>query len=164
MTIAADDTLFPNNIVAIVALRAQLLDSGLKILKRPLRPTDPNQSIGVMAAQWLPNEDSKEMLGAQFAVQPTLSKYTITIQAFVRDMDEERGLNVHNALARILRSMLYTDNTLRVALSQLSSTLNSATERTQRWGVQSQRFFANEIKSEWLYLSILEFWLETEIR
>lgn len=164
MTIAADDTVFPNNIVSIVALRAQLLDSGLKIVKRPLRATDPNQTIGVMAAQWLPNEDSKEMLGSQFAVQPTLSRYTVTIQAMIRDMDEERGLNVHNALARILRSMLYTDNTLRVALSQLSSTLNGITEHSRRWGVQNQRFFANEIKGEWLYLSILEFWLETETR
>jgi hypothetical protein len=160
--VAADDSVFPNNIVSIIKLRTQLLDSELEVFGRPLRTTDPNQSVGITAAMWTPNERSQEMLGQPFSVQPTLSRYGITIQGFIRDMDEERGLNVHTVLARMLRGMLYTDNTLRVALSQLSSTLGPTTERSQRWGISQQRFFANEIKGEWLYLSILEFWLETE--
>jgi hypothetical protein len=161
--ITADDTVFPNNIVELLALRSQLLDSDITVLKRPLRNTDPNQSIGITAAQWLPDENSREMLGAAFAVQPTLSRYTVSVQAFVKDMDETRGLNVHSVFSRIVRSMLYTDNPLRVGLSQLSSTLDGATERSQRWGITQQRFFSNELSGEWLYLSTLEFWLETEI-
>ena len=162
--VSADDSIFPNNIVSLVAARATLLDSELEVFKRPLRASDPNQSVGVTAAVWTPNPESQEMLGQVYAVQPTLSKYGITVQGFIRDMDEERGLNVHTVLSRMLRGMLYTDDPLRVALSQLSSTLGPTTERSQRWEISQQRFFANEIRGEWLYLSILEFWLETETR
>lgn len=160
--VAADNSIFPNNIVDLVATRTTLLDSELAVFKRPLRATDPNQSVGVTASVWTPNERSQEMIGQPLSTQPTLSRYGVTVQGFIRDMDEERGLNVHTVLSRMLRSMLYTDNALGVALSQLSSTLGPTTERSQRWGISQQRFFANEIKGEWLYLSILEFWLETE--
>jgi hypothetical protein len=156
--------MFPMNVVKIVSLRSELLDSDLHVFQRPLRATDPNQSIGVIASLWNPDDESKEMLGQAFASQPTLSRYMISVQAFVRDMDKERGLNVHGVLSRMIRSMLYNDAPLRVALSQLSSTLNGVTEVSQRWGISQQRFFVNEIADEWLHLSILEFWLETETR
>lgn len=162
--ISADASVFPNNVVELVAMRAALLDADIKVLKRPLRNTDPNQSIGVYAGYWTPNDDTREMLGASFAVQPTLSRYVVTLQAFIKDMDEERGLATHATLSRLIRSMLYTDNPLRVALSQLSSTLNGMTETSKLWGVSQQRFHQNELGGEWLYLSNLEFWLETEIR
>ena len=162
--IVADENVFPNNVVELIAMRSQLLDEDLYVTKRPLRNTDPNQSVGVFGALWTPDDRSKEMLGQAFAVQPVLSRYTITVQAFVKDMDEVRGLNTHAVLSRMLRSMLYTDNPLRVALSQLSSVLGGVTERSQQWGITQQRFFANELGGEWLYLSTLEFWLETETR
>lgn len=162
--ITVDDTQFPNNIVDLVALRSQLIDGDLFVVKRPIRPTDPNQSIGVIGSNWVPNDDSKEMLGQAYAAQPTLSRYSVTVQGVIRDTEQERGLNVHGVLARMLRSMVYTDAPLRVALSSLTSVLAGMTENTQRWGVTQQRFFANEISGDWLYMSILELWLETEIR
>jgi hypothetical protein len=162
--ITADASFFPNNIVEIVSLRAQLLDPDLYVTKRPLRNTDPNQSIGVFGSLWVPDDESKEMLGQAKASQPTLSSYRIVVQAFIKDMEETRGLNTHAVLSRMIRSMLYNDAALRVALSSLSSTLNGATEQSQRWGITQQRFFSNELSGEWLYLSILEFWLETETR
>lgn len=164
--IQPDDTQFPNNVVEITSTRFSLLDSDLHVVRRPLRNTDPNQSIGVYAADWMPNEDSKEFraLGDVHASTPTLSRYRIIIQAFVKDMDQERGLNVHSVLSRMIRSMLYTDAPLRDALTQLSATLDGATEKTKRWGITSQRFFSNDLSGDWLYLSILEFWLETETR
>ena len=162
--ITYDTTQFPNNIVEMVALRSQLIDTDLFIAKRPLRPTDPNQSIGVVASNWVPNDESKEMLGSAYAMQPPLSRYSVSVQALIRDTQQDRGLNVHSVLSRMIRSMVYTDTPLRVALSGLTSTLNGMTEHTQRWGVTQQRFFANEIGGDWNYLSILELWLETEIR
>lgn len=154
---------FPNNAVDLIATRAQMIDSDLFVIQRPIRPTDPNQSIGVLGSNWVPDEESKEMLGMS-PMQPPISRYQITVQAVIRDTDQVRGLNVHGVLARMLRSMIYTDQPLRVALSSLSSTLGLMTESTQRWGVTQQRFFANEIRGDWLYMSILELWLETEIR
>lgn len=160
----ADENVFPNNIVEIVSMRADFLDPDVVVLKRPLRNTDPVQSIGVFATQWLPNDESKEFLGRERATQPTLSSYRVAIQAFVKDQDEMRGLNTHAAMSRVIRNMLYMDQPLRVALSSLSSTLGTTTESSQRWGISQQRFFSNELSGNWLYLSILEFWLETETR
>lgn len=161
--ITAGDDQFPNNVVDILHTRSLMIDPDLFVTKRPIRPTDPNQSIGVFGSNWVPDEESKEMMGMT-PMQPPVSKYSITMQAVIRDTEEARGLNVHGVLARMLRSMIYTDNPLRVALSSLSSTLGLMTEHTQRWGVTQQRFFANEIRGDWLYMSILELWLETEIR
>ena len=94
--------------------------------------------------------------------EPTLQQYLITVQAFVKDMDEERGLATHSVLSKMIRSMLYRDDPLRVALGSLSVTTDNSIERTQRWGIRQQRYFSNELSGSWLYLSTLEFWLETE--
>lgn len=160
--IVANSNIFPNNVVELVTTRAATLDEDLHIFKRPLRASDPNQSVGVIAANWLPDENTKEMIGPGSPNQPPISKYLVSVQGFIRDMDEERGLNVHSVLSMRLRSMLYNDQPLRVGLRALSSTLGGTTESSRRWGVSQQRFFSNEINGEWLYLSILEFWLETE--
>lgn len=161
--IQASNLHFPNNIVNVLYPKLDALDADLRTFMRPLRATDPVQAVGVYASDWNPDRNSHE-IGSTFPGMPTLSTYTVTIQALIKDMDRERGLNVHALLSRMVRSMLYTDTTLRVTLSGLTSTLNGATERSQRWGVSRQKFLANQLGAEWLYLSTLEFWLETETR
>lgn len=161
--IVEDQNVFPNNVVEIVTIRTKLLDTDLWVTKRPLRESDPNQSVGIFAAQWLPEENSYEMVAAPVGRhEPTLQQYFITVQAFVKDMDEERGLATHSVLSKMIRSMLYRDDPLRVALGSLSVTTDNSIERTQRWGIRQQRYFSNELSGSWLYLSTLEFWLETE--
>jgi hypothetical protein len=58
--------------------------------------------------------------------------------------------------------VLYRDTTLRIAFPQLVVTDLGVTERVKRWGVQQQRFFSNELAGTWVYLSNLEFFIETE--
>lgn len=154
---------FPNNAVLLIKQRAQVLDSDLFVVGRPLRETDNIQSIGVFGNQWNPDEDSFEMRGVPSGRhEPTISSYLITVQAFVKDMDEERGLATHSVLSKMVRSMLYRDNTLRVGLLALSVVMNGSTERTKRFGVLRQNYVSNELRGSWLYLSTLEYWLETE--
>lgn len=154
---------FPNNIVDLLAERCALLDDELFVIKRPLRNSDPNQSIGISAALWTPDDDSQEMRGGNPGPsEPTLSRYTIAVQAFVKDMDEVRGLATHSVLSKLVRNMLYRDNPLRIGLSSLSTLQDGVTERARRWGIATQRYFSNELDGSWLYLSTLEFWLETE--
>ena len=96
--------------------------------------------------------------------EPTAQQYILTVQAFIRDGDPERGLAVHSVLSALVRRVLYRDNTLRVALQGLSVTDSGGiTEILKRWKVRSQRYFNNDIDGQWLYLSTLEFWMETEI-
>ena len=103
-------------------------------------------------------------MGGLFPREPTLSQYLIGVQAFVKDGDEERGLAAHSVLSMRVRSVLYRDEPLRVALSSLSVTYQGVTERLKRWGVRTQRYFANDLEGQWLYLSTLEFFIETETR
>jgi hypothetical protein len=162
--LAGDVVAFPNNAVDLVAGRFATLDPDIPaehILKRPLRNTDPNISIGVFATLWLPDENSMEMKGTGFH-DPTVDTYTLGVQGFVKDMDEERGLASHSVLSEMIRTMLYRDDPLRVGLAALSTSIGGVTKRYRRSGIRTQRYLSNELDGSWLYLSTLEFWLETE--
>lgn len=153
---------FPNNVVDLLFTRIGLIDTDLRGFKRPLRATDPQQSYGMFGQQWLPDEDSQEMVGSAGSSEPTIGRYLIGVQAFVKDTSEERGLAVHSVLSKLIRGTLYRDIPLKLALQALTVTLNGSTERTRRFGISTQRYFSNEIAGDFLYLSTLEFWLETE--
>lgn len=168
--IVADESVFPNNVVELIAMRMAnpaVIDPDVNVLRRPLRNTDPDQSIGVFAQLWLPEEDSLEMMGSLSGApqQPTLQTYSGSVQAFIKDGDEERGLAVHSIMSARVRSVLYRDNPLRLALQGLSVTYTTgAVETLKRWGIRTQRYFSNEIDAQWLYLSTLEFFIETETK
>ena len=163
MVISVSTVVFPNNVVDLVATRMKAIDKDLYVAKRQLRPSDPNQSLGVFASLWVPDDQSYEIKnGPVGRSEPSIQRYQITIQAFVKDMDEERGLAVHSVLSKMVRSVLYRDEPLRVGLTALSTTISGSTETTKRWQVDTARYIANEIQGSWLYLSTLDFWLETE--
>ena len=165
--IVANTTLFPHNVVELVSVPLNAIDPDITCYKRPLRNSDPQQSIGIHSQIWTPNDESLEMLGASspHPQLPTLQTYTYAIQAFVKDGDEERGLAVHSNLANAVRAVLYMHAPLRVALGQLKVEFeNGQVEALKRWGVRTARYFSGEIDSINLYLSTLEFWVETETR
>lgn len=161
--ISADTPVFPNNVVALLDDRLTMIDPEVPVFKRPIRTSDPTQCIGIVPVQWSPNEDSKEMKGRIDASEPTLGEYVIAVQAFIKDMEEERGLATHSVLSQTIRSMLYRDRALAVGFASLGVTIGDTSERMQRWGVRRQAFVSNEISGAFLYMSTLEFWFETEI-
>jgi hypothetical protein len=167
--ITEDAPVFPNNVVDLLAARFQLIDPDLLVVRRPLKHTDLAQSIGVYASMWMPDQESLEIRGSTLGTlpgpqEPSISRYMVSIQAFVKDMDEERGLATHSVLSKMVLAILYRDQPLRVGLASLSAEVLGVTERAMRWGITTQRFLNNELgDNEWLYLSTLEFWLDTEI-
>lgn len=159
--IEASDSVFPNSIISVLASATKNLDSDLYVTRRPLRSSDPNQSVGIFPGQWVPEERTQEM-GRTNPGEPTMQQYVVGIQAFIKDGDEEIGLARHSTLSYGIRSMLYRDAAIRVGFQSLSYTSNGVTERLRRWGVRSQRFISNELSGSWLYLSTLEVWAETD--
>lgn len=158
---------FPNNVIEVMAIPLAALDEDISLFKRPLRNTDPQQSIGIFAQMWTPDEDSYEFMGSDHAhVQmPTLQRYIYGVQAFIKDGDEERGLATHAFLAGAVRRVLYTFPPLKVALAALRVEFqDGSVEKLTRWGVRTARYFSGEIDGVNLYLSTLEFWVETETR
>lgn len=167
--IEASDAVFPNNIVGLICARMQLIDQDIEVVRRPLRLHDPAQSIGVFASLWTPDEQSMEMRGVLGGAspapsEPTLNRYVLAVQAFVKDFDQERGLATHSVLSTMVRAILYRDEPLRVGLSMLASQVMGVNERVFRWGLTTQKFLNNELgESEWLYLSTVEAYVDTEI-
>lgn len=161
--ITADEPIFPNNVVLLTKIAMAGITSGITILGRPLRSTDPDHSIGIFGQLWDPDESSMEMHG--FGInEPTLQQYLLGIQAFVKHGDEEQGLAIHSILSSRVRGVLYRNQAYRASLAGLSASDGGVTETLKRWGVRSQRYLSNEINAEWVYLSTLEFWIETETR
>ena len=161
------EPVFPNNVVELVSIPLGAIDVDIQVFKRPLRNTDPQQSIGIFASAWNPEIDSIEMLGGNNAApqRPTLQTYTLGVQAFVKDGDEERGLAIHSYLANAVRAVLYSHPALKVALGALKVEFTDGrVEKLTRWGINTARYINNEIDGTNLYLATLEFWVETETR
>lgn len=162
------EPVFPNNVVEVLAVVLPGIDDEVTLQKRPLRPTDPNYSLGVYATIWQPNEDSYEIghLGSGFDSgpnEPTVSTYQIGIQILVKDSDTARALAVGSLLNRRIRSVLYRNAALRLALASLYTTEDSVTERLKRWGIRSQRFMSNDIEGKFVFISVLDMFIETEV-
>lgn len=165
------DAVFPNNVVKCLGIVMPALGDvdELTVLRRPLRPTDPNKSIGVYATLWTPDERSYEMghlnvLGQQSGPsEPSLSSYQIGIQTLVKHGDTEQALAIASVLNKRVRAVLYRNEPLRVALGSLYVQDSTSRESMRRWGVRSQRYFSNEIEGKFVFTSVLDFWIETEM-
>jgi hypothetical protein len=157
--INADTPVFPNNVVDLISTRLVQLEPSIQVYRRPLRSTDGAMAIGVFGRQWIPKDDSREI----GRLQPTIQEYMISVQAFVLNADEERGLAEHSVLSHMVRSVLYNDQPLNVGFASLSVSLYGSAERYRRSEVRVQNYVSNEVHGSFLYLSTLEFWLQTEV-
>jgi hypothetical protein len=158
---------FPMNVANTIALALEVIDPDVQIFRRPLRTTDPIQCISVVEVDWDPT-DSMEMRGKDKPAEPTIQRYTIGVQAMVKDMEEQRGIVVHSKLARRVRHVLYRDEDLRIALResriQYGDFGEMSTETLQRHGIAGQQFMANRPpRGGFVFLSTVEFWFETQI-
>lgn len=159
---------FPNNVIEILVSGLKAIDpetepgrnDGLRVVRRPIHPTDESETVSVVATTWSPDETSQE-LGRR---EPTLQRYGITVESMVKDMDEERGIATHSLLSALVRHMLYRDQALKVALPLLSVNLKGYNERLHAWGVKQQRFQNNKFGGNFYYLSAVDLWIETNIQ
>jgi hypothetical protein len=172
--IDASTVVFPNNVADILFTRFSVVidpdtvdpDEKVAVLRRALRPSDPIQCVGISPVDWMPDEESKEIRGVSIPgpLEPTLQTYFYNVQTLVKDTDEVRGLAIHSVLGTRARAILYRDVPLRVGLASLQVELDGVTEQLKRYGVRAQRYVSNEIQGNFLYVSTIEFWVETETR
>lgn len=159
MMLSSGDTLFPNNVIALIVARIPTyIDSDIQVFRRPLRASDAQQCVGVFPLTWVPDDQSIEIQ----SVEPTLQRYPIVIQGLIKDTDEDTGISVHSILAKRLRTMFYRDPALNAGLTGLSCVLDNSIERMQRRGTTQQRYLSNEVQGTFMFTSWLEAWIETE--
>lgn len=160
------EAVFPNNVVRCLEIVLPGIDPDVAVFPRPLRPSDPDHSIGVYAALWQPDEDSYEMkgIGSPHASEPTLQTYQIGIQSLVKHGDSTVALAISSILNNRIRSVLYRNAPLAVALGSLYTDDGTVRESMRRWGVRSQRYMSNDIEGKFVFISVLDFWIETETK
>lgn len=152
---------FPLNIVDTVATRInEVLSPAVPPLLRPLRPNDPNNSIGIIPVDWTPVPNSVLMGGGPPV--PTLQTYNFRIHLLIKHTDEQLGRRAYAEASKKLRVMLYHDPTLQVALGELVEVESNRTERFMRSGIRNQRFLNNELSGQFIFLSATEYWAETQ--
>jgi hypothetical protein len=144
---------FPHDAVSFLRTEVENLEGIHKAFGRRLRPTDPTSSAGVVAADWIPRESE---MGQH---EPVVATYLFVIESFIKHANEEEGGAQSTALAKAIRNMLYRDSGFRVRLTQPPVVTS---ERVQRWGVRQQRFQANELTGQFLFLCVTEVWIEVE--
>lgn len=168
--ITEDTPAFPMNVILAMYDSLAAIDPEVQVYKRPLRSTDTVQAIGVFPTDWNPTPDSQEMgkplmgggsWGEQFA---TLNEYNVTIQSLVTDTDEERGIAVHSALATRIRATVARNQPLQLALGSLTSIVSGHQESFRRGEVKRQRYLTAELSGTWLYMSVTQYWFQTESR
>lgn len=159
MTIAAGTNEFPNNVIELMALRIPTyVDANLSVFKRPLRESDPTQSVGIFPAVKRPDDTSMEIR----SLEPTLKRYSVILQSIVQDTDEAAAISVHSILSNRLWRMFYRDSPLNAGLTALQVVEDNSVERFQRRGVELQRYLSNEIRGSYIQTSWIECWFETE--
>ena len=156
---------FPSNVIQIVAARMHQLWPSTDVKMRALRVTDKGTAIGVFPSEWTPDVDSYEMQqmpNPRPAGHPTIQSYLINVQAFHKDMEPERAIRIHSLMSKRIRSLLYHDTPLALGLQALRVELDGITETIQRRMIVRQKYLSNEIDGSWLYLSTLQYLIETE--
>jgi hypothetical protein len=126
------------------------------VVRRPLRPTDPNPSVGVVAATWKPGE---RVIGQQ---QPLINIYDLEVHLLYKHTNEEEGLEYHSSLTKTIRRMLYESTDIPVRLAANTEDLFGNKERFHRLKVIGQKFLANEVKGQFLFFSVTDLTIETE--
>lgn len=156
--------IFPNNAIALIAARMELIDESLpvNVEQRPLRLSDPNFSVGIYPTGWTPVPDSYEMRGVDFARDATVQDYGVVVQCMIKDADEERGLASHSVFSETVRTILATDAPLRSQLGGLTATLDDSTKILKRWWIRSGRYISGTLNGNNLYLASNDLILEVE--
>lgn len=153
-----DYTDFPNNVVLILAeefKKIPPLDT-YAVLKRPLRPSDPSLAVAVAASMWEP-EDYE--VGQP---DPSLSRYVFALQCMIKHGEEQEGLAAHAALSKMIRDQFHRNPAIRARLGMLNKVSGPVIERVGRFWITRQQFISQELNREFLYVSALELWVETE--
>ena len=153
--------LFPDCVTATIAKAIIDLEYVNNIEYRGISADDPNGTVGFDVIDWQAGEE--EMYGQQGVTMPSEAIHLVSIEFLLKHSNEAEGVEQHRRALQEIRSKLYGDATLGVALGQLSRSADGITERMLRWKVMRQQSGSNKINSVFVAMSALEFMFTTEM-
>lgn len=135
---------------------------GIKtVVQRPVDQKDGSETLGIFVLGWEPIE--YEMIGSNLPM-PSLTEHEIFLQYVVKSTDEIAARQKYRKVAKSLRLMLYRDESLRDSFGQLvDQDPSGILERVRNWKVRRQRFASDEIEGDFVYMSVTELVLTTEV-
>jgi hypothetical protein len=71
---------------------------------------------------------------------------------------------VHSRASKSIRAMLYRDPELVLQLRRLNETVDGTVERAKRMVITRQRFFSNRMRSDMVFLSVIQGYVQTELQ
>ena len=156
-------SVFPNNVIEALVSHVEAIDPKVRCLRRRLVVSDASYSVGITVSSVVPDAETFEMVGMSSGHHDaTIRRYEFSVQALVKDAKETRGMYSHALLSQLVWVTLARNPNLDVVLGELRSTILGTTETTSRWGISRQQFFSNELQGSFVYLTVLDFWLETQ--
>lgn len=144
------------NVVDAIAIRFSTVTGIDEVIKRQLHPEDPSKCLAVWPDDWNPTSFE---IGQ---IDPAMSRYIYGVAYMTKTSDPEEGVADAALVAKTIRVMLYRDTALLQTLRQLNDPSLGMTERYLRHGA-SQKFFSNTIADEFVTISTLKLWVDTEI-
>lgn len=127
---------------------------GAAFFTRPVRPTDPNRSVGVVEGQ---AEPSQYEIGMN---DPAVLEWTVAVQVFAKNTDEVQGRNIRSRLLQRVRHTLFLPGTVQALM-----TLNDGYDRVSKFRVRRIDFdsaTARDANKQFFFLGTIELIFHTE--
>jgi hypothetical protein len=155
-------TAFPGNISYVFEEALKRNQYVGPVVSRPIRQDDANMTAAVHVDAWEPDGPEPYEIGQE---EPTLQRYPFVIEYMVRFIgDVAEGRNVHSRASKSIRAMLYRDPELVLQLRRLNETVDGTVERAKRMVITRQRFFSNRMRSDMVFLSVIQGYVQTELQ
>ena len=156
---------FPNSFIAPIVTAMQTNVPNVDVVARRLGASEGNDTIGVFPGTWRPMEGSMEIGrsgSSRLGVEPTLNFYSIKIQNLRIDADEIAGRAAHDLTSKLIRAILYRDDTLHVSLQSLTETTLGVIERPKKMEIVKQDYLDSLTNMGMYYLTTTEIVFTTE--
>lgn len=151
---------FPMNIIEELVTSYETFMPDHSIIERPLRYTDPAQSVGIFIVDQTPERQTLQ-IGQR---EPVVNTYSCCIQNMVKATDEVHGRKLFGLDAKTVRVILYRDTNLLVRLSALVEDFMGSRERFTQIGLSRTRFLNNELsRGQFVWLARSDIWIQTEV-
>lgn len=148
-------------VIDVIAERIAIVPNVENVVLRSLNTVDANGTLGIAVDDWTPVE--WEMTG-DGVNEPTIQRYTLSIQHLVKWGKQEEGERIHREVAKAVRLMLYRDPPFQVSLRSLVVQEDSRKERTLRFNIIDQKYASNDAGSSgFLFISVTNFTVESEV-
>lgn len=170
---ADGQAVFPGNVIEVIQVGLPMIYSGMIVLPRRLRVAETaGQLVGIYPMTQVADDTSTEMNNKRLiggdpnskSSQPTLRTYVIGVQCMVKDSDETSGAFTLMALTNAVIGSLYNNALISVGLNTLSISDGTRIETIQKRGINRVRYLDGTIGQSFVYLSTIEYYVQTETK